>query len=266
MALVDVNGTRLWIEEQGSGPAVLFVHGGLGDLRLWEPQATALADSFRTIRFDLRHYGRSESPPVEWATLDDLFGVLDALDVERAAIVGLSLGGGLAIDAALARPDRVWAVAHVAGGLAGVPLDLLTEAEEAEFDAAVERGDLDAAMAIDFRLWAPLGSDELLRELWLATPDARGIPDGAAHRPRPPVVERLAEITVPTLAIVATHDPEQLREQGLTVARRVPAAQLVEIDSDHYLTLREPERVAEVLHDFLAASAPTASTPSSSSY
>jgi pimeloyl-ACP methyl ester carboxylesterase len=264
VALVDANGTQLWVETDGTGPAVLFLHGGLGDSRLWAPVAERLADRFRTIRYDYRHYGRSESPAGEFSTLEDLFAVLDAAGVDSAALVGLSLGGSIALDAALARPERVWAVAHVAGAVTGLPLDLATDEEYAEYEAAVERGDLDAAMAFDFEMWAPLGADEQLRELWLATPDARGLPEGATPAPRPPAHERLGEITVPTLVVVATHDPEGLRDHGSTVARTVPGARLVELESDHYVTLREPDSVAELLADFLSGL--PASTRSSSSY
>jgi pimeloyl-ACP methyl ester carboxylesterase len=260
MTLVDVNGTRLWVETEGTGPAVLFLHGGLGDSRLWAPVAERLADRFRTIRYDYRHFGRSDSPGGEFATLDDLFAVLDALEVDRAALVGLSMGGSIALDAALARPERVSAVVHVAGTVTGLPLDLASDEEYAEYEAAVERGDLGAAMAFDFEMWAPLGADEHLRELWLATPDARGLPEGATPKPRPAAHERLHELAVPTLVVVATHDPQGLREHGSTVARTVPGARLVELESDHYLTLREPERVAQLLAEFLT------STPSSSSY
>jgi pimeloyl-ACP methyl ester carboxylesterase len=264
VAHVDVNGTRLWIEADGTGPAVLFLHGGLGDSRLWAPVAERLADRFRTIRYDYRHYGRSDSPGGEFATLDDLFAVLDAVEVERAALVGLSMGGGIALDAALARPDRVWAVAHVAGAVSGLRLDLATEEEYAEYEAAVERGDLEAAMALDFGMWAPLGADEHLRELWLATPDARGLPEDAVPQAPSPAHERLNELTIPTLVVIATRDPHGLREHGSTVARDVPGARLVELESDHYLTLREPDRLAELLADFLSAL--PVSTPSSSSY
>ena len=264
MALVDVNGTRLWMETEGTGPAVLSLHGGLGDSRLWAPVAERLADRFRTIRYDYRHYGRSESPTGAFSTLDDLFAVLDAADVDSAAVVGLSLGGSIALDAALARSERVWAIAHVAGAVTGLPLDLATDEEYAEYEAAVERGDLDAAMAFDFEMWAPLGADDQLRDLWLATPDARGLPEGATPTPRPPAHDRLGEVAVPTLVIVATHDPQGLRDHGSTVARSVPGARLVELESDHYLTLREPDRIAELLADFLSGL--PASTPSSSSY
>jgi pimeloyl-ACP methyl ester carboxylesterase len=250
---LDVNGARLWIEDEGRGPAVLFVHGGLGDSRLWAPEAKALASRFRTIRYDLRYFGRSESSGVEYSMLDDLFGVLDALRIERAALVGLSLGGGLALDAALAHPERVWALAHVAAGVTGMPANPATEEQDAAYDAAEKRGDLETMMAIDFAVWAPLGATEELRELWRATPDATGLAKGArAHRRDP---ARLEAVSVPTLVIVAAHDPPVQREVGATVARRIPGARLVEVESDHYLTLREPDRVTRILEEFLVAAA-----------
>jgi len=252
---IDVNGARLWVEDEGRGPAVLFVHGGLGDSRLWEPEARALASRFRTIRYDLRFWGRSGSPGVEYSPVDDLIGVLDALGVERAALVGLSLGGGLALDATLMHPERVWALAHVAAGVSGLPVNPYSAQQDAAYEAAEKRGDLDTMMDIDFAIWAPLGAGEEYRELWRATPDAKGRPDGARSRPRGPAM--LGAVGVPTLVIVPSHDPPAQREVGRTVAREIPGARLMEVDSDHYLTLREPDRVTTMLEEFLAEAAPS---------
>jgi 3-oxoadipate enol-lactonase len=260
MAHVDVNGARLWVEDEGEGPAVLFVHGGLGDLRLWEPQARALARQFRSIRYDLRFWGRSTGPPAAFSAVDDAVGVLDALGVERAALVGLSLGGGLALDVALAHPDRVWALVHVAAGVSGLPIDVYSDEQTAAYEQAEADGDLDAMMAIDLAVWAPLGTGDDFRELWRATPDALGVPAGAEPQRPEPARDRLEEIAVPTLVIVATGDPPAQREVGATVARRVPGAQLVEIDSDQYLTLREPARVTAAIERFLSASSPSTSS------
>src|SRR5205823_7732075 len=88
---VDVNGARLWYDEAGSGEIVLLLHGGLGDSGLWEPVVPFLAERFRTIRTDLRFYGRSTGPNVPWSWENDVVGVLDELGIERAALVGLSL-------------------------------------------------------------------------------------------------------------------------------------------------------------------------------
>ena len=93
MPTAEVNGARLWYEEAGEGPAVVLVHGGLGDARLWEPEFGPLAEQFRTIRFDQRFFGRSTGPAAPFSFVDDVVGLLDVLAVTRAALVGLSFGG-----------------------------------------------------------------------------------------------------------------------------------------------------------------------------
>jgi pimeloyl-ACP methyl ester carboxylesterase len=89
-----------------------------------------------------------------------------------------------------------------------------------------------------------------MEELWLATPDARELPDDLdIQRPAALVPEQVAQ---PTLVVVALHDPPAQQAVGRDIARRLPNAQLVEVDSDHYLTLREPELVTGLIRDFLA--------------
>jgi pimeloyl-ACP methyl ester carboxylesterase len=255
---VDVNGARLWYDEAGSGPAVLLLHGGLGDSGLWEPVVPLLSRRFRTIRTDLRFYGSSTGPAVPWSWQDDSIGVLDDLGIERAAIVGLSLGGRLALDIALAHPERLWAVAGVAPGLGGHAADAYSDEQDARYEAAEAANDLDAAMEIDLEVWAPLGADDRIRQLWRATPEAKSLP--ADLEPLPargaPAKERLAELAVPTLIVTASHDPAGMREIGPLVEREAPNARHVELDSDHYVTLREPELLSGVLLEFLVAAAP----------
>lgn len=256
MPVVEVNGARLWYDEAGSGQAVLLLHGGLGDSGLWEPVVPFLAERFRTIRTDLRFFGRSVGPAVPWSWHDDAIGVLDELGIERAGLVGLSLGGKLALDIALAHPERLWAVVGVAPGLGGHDGDAYTEEHEARFEAAEDKSQ--AMLEIDLEVWAPLGADERIRELWYATPDANPLPDGVEpiDPPGAPANERLGELTVPTLVVTAAHDPAGFREIGPLVASAAPNARHVELDSDHYVTLREPELLAGVLLDFLTATAP----------
>jgi pimeloyl-ACP methyl ester carboxylesterase len=263
VSTVEVNGARLWYDESGDGPVVLLLHGGLGDSGLWEPVVPLLAERFRTIRTDLRFYGRSTGPFVPWSWQEDAVGVLDALGVERAAVVGLSLGGRLALDVALAHPERLWAVAGVAPGLGGHAGDAYSQEQEVRYEAADADGDLEAAMEIDFEVWAPLGADERIRQLWHATPEANSLP--AELEPVPPkgapANERLGELAVPTLIVTVSHDPPGMREIGPLVAREAPDARHVELESDHYVTLREPELLAGVLLEFLAATAPQEQGP-----
>ena len=256
MSVVDVNGARLWYDEAGSGEAVLLLHGGLGDSGLWEPVAPLLAERFRTIRTDLRFFGLSTGPAAPWSWHDDVIAVLDELGIERTALVGLSLGGKLAIDLALAHPERLWALVGVAPALGGHDGAPYTAEHEARWEAAEDK--LAAEMEIDFEVWAPLGSDDRIRELWRATPDANPLPDGVEplDPPGAPAKERLGELAVPTLIVTANHDPAGFREIGPLVANTAPNARHVELDSDHYVTLREPELVAETLLEFLSETAP----------
>lgn len=234
---VEVDNARLWVEDDGDGPPVLFVHGGLGDSRLWEPVVERLRDTFRCLRFDLRFYGRSEAEEVAWRHNDDVVAVLDALGVDRAALVGLSLGGRVALETALCHPERVTGVVHVAGAVR--PFELGPDVEAAY--EAVETPEQE--MEVDLALWAPLGADDSLRELWQATPEARGIA-WQPTRPEP----AFDGLTAPVYVVTAAHDPAPFR----ALAAELPAVEAVEVDSDHYLTLREPDRVAALLRRFLA--------------
>jgi pimeloyl-ACP methyl ester carboxylesterase len=257
VAVVDVNGARLWYDEAGSGPAVLLLHGGLGDSGLWEPEVLLLAERFRTIRTDLRFFGRSTGPAAPWSWQDDAIGVLDELGIERAAVVGLSLGGKLALDIALEHPDRLWAVAGVAPGLGGHQTGAYSEAQEERYEAAEAAGDLGGAMEIDLEVWAPLGADDRIRQLWQETPEANGVPPGLEplQPAGAPAKERLGELAVPVLVVTVTNDPAGMREIGPLVAEAAPDARHVELESDHYVTLREPELLSRTLIDFLSTAA-----------
>jgi pimeloyl-ACP methyl ester carboxylesterase len=226
---VDANNARLWVEDDGAGPAILFLHGGLGDARLWEPVAARLRDSFRCVRYDFRFFGQSEGPDEEWSSLDDAVGVLDALRIERTAVVGLSMGGGVALRLGQEHPDRVTAIVHVAGAVGPFELD--------DYDPGDTR---ESEMRADFAVWAPLGVEAGYEEMWLATPEDT-----------PPVrrVElKIGSIEPPIYVITARHDPAVFR----AMADDLPAARRAEVDSDHYLTLREPDVVAGLIREFLA--------------
>jgi 3-oxoadipate enol-lactonase len=257
--VVDANGARLWYDEAGRGEAVLLLHGGLGDSGLWEPVVPLLAERFRVLRTDLRFFGRSAGPAAPWSWEEDVAGVLDELGIERAALVGLSLGGRIALDVALTWPERLWAVAGVAPGLSGHGGEPYSDEQAARYDEAEAAGDLEAMQAVDFEVWAPLGVDERIRRLWHATPDANPLPPGVERLPPPggPAKPRLGELRVPTLVVTVSHDPPAFREVGPLVAGAAPDARHAELDSDHYVTLREPELVAGTLLEFLSESAPS---------
>jgi pimeloyl-ACP methyl ester carboxylesterase len=226
---VEADNGRLWVEEEGEGPPIVFLHGGLGDARLWAPVSARLRDAFRCVRYDFRFFGRSEGADAEWSAIDDTIAVLDALGIDRAALVGLSMGGGVALRVAQVHPGRVTAVVHVAGAVGPFELEGYDPGETRESE-----------MQADFGVWAPLGVEAGYEEQWLATPEDTP--------PRRSVELQPETIEPPIFVVTARHDPAVFRE----MAEELPAVQRVEVDSDHYLTLREPARVAQLIREFLA--------------
>lgn len=105
---VAVDGGTLFYEVRGQGPPVILLHpGATFDHRMWEPQVEVLAGDHRVIRYDLRGFGRSSRPTGPFSPVADLYRVLDTLGVERASLVGVGMGSGVALNFALQHPQQV---------------------------------------------------------------------------------------------------------------------------------------------------------------
>lgn len=110
MTIVQNRGIEIFFEDSGAGPPVVLGHSFLCSGKMWREQVPALAAKFRVINPDLRGHGRSghvARPFSLYDALSDVIAVLDQLGIERASWCGLSIGGMVALRAALARPDRV---------------------------------------------------------------------------------------------------------------------------------------------------------------
>jgi 3-oxoadipate enol-lactonase len=124
-AVVTLPGARLAYQDEGDGPAVVLVHGFGLDMRMWDPQVDHLAARFRVVRYDCRGFGASGpfDPAIGYTHAADLLSLLDYLGVERAVLAGLSFGGRIALQTALAAPGRVTGLALLDAVLDGVPWD-----------------------------------------------------------------------------------------------------------------------------------------------
>jgi pimeloyl-ACP methyl ester carboxylesterase len=267
---VDVPGGRLRFEVAGEGPAVTFIHPGLWDMRTWDRQMeTFPAAQYRAVRYDVRGYGGSSRPTGEtYSHVRDLLGVLDAVGVEQTALVGCSVGGGIAIDFTLEHPDRVWALVAVAPGVGG--FEPLPEEEDwwsdrdAAIGAAVEAGELERAQDLRLAIWTPLGTDDeagrRVREIAFDNLHELTMDESGAEELEPPAVRRLGEIDVPTLVVVPDHDPPDMRRIADLIAKEALDTRKVVIeDADHVVNLRQPQRFDETVLDFLSGCAPGAS-------
>jgi 3-oxoadipate enol-lactonase len=241
--------TDLWYDVTGEGDPIVLLHEGVVDSRIWDPFLPYVRD-FRSIRYDQRGYGRSPSWSGPYSPVDDLLSVLDAAEVEQAALVGTSRGGRIALQVALARPERVSALVLVASAVAGRPLNIeATPEQEAEWEAAEQRGDLAELAQIDLDFWAPMGADEELRAMFLENAAASNGDDPAEEDPS---VDRLGEIAVPTLVVTGGRDLPALDEVGDLLAREIPGAGRAVIqEADHMVQWRAPEELASLVREFL---------------
>jgi pimeloyl-ACP methyl ester carboxylesterase len=256
-----VNGGSLYYEVTGSGSPVVLISGFTLDTRMWDSQIEAFSRKHRVIRYDLRGAGKSPPPTGPYSQYEDLAALLHHLDIGKAHIVGLSLGGGIAIDFALTSPGAMLSLVPVdASPLGGYPWPAEIIAWFNEIEAAGSRNDLAAAKAA------------FLATPWFAP--ARRIPAVQAkldeiladysgwhfqnrnpvRRLKPPANDRLETITAPTLVVVGEADlPFFNLPVAEVLASRIPGARKVVIpDAGHMANMENPARFNEAVLDFLA--------------
>ena len=243
----------------------MLVHEGIADSRMWDPQWASWADRYRLLRFDLEGFGRS---PIESETLiyaKDVVELLDELGIAGAAIVGVSMGGRIALEVTLARPDLVDALVLVGAGIPIEDWSAEMEAHGEEEYALVTRGDLDAATELSMRFWvdgprrSPEDVDPAVRGA-VAAMQRRALELQAPHYETvdeemlvPDVAKRLAEIAVPTLVLVGEEDVDDMHRIARLLAAEIPGARHASIPATaHVPSLERPEAFDALVLDFLA--------------
>ena len=254
----------LWHDIQGEGPPVVLLHAGLTDSRLWEPQLRSFPSSHSVLRVDLPGFGNSplETNPVSFRGA--IRDVMDTEGIDRAALVGVSLGGNTALELALESPERVSALVLVGAGLPDHQWSEEVTAFFADEEAALERGDLDAAVDANLRMWfaGPHRSldemDPAKRELVgemqrQAFRQQKGHDDVRMLRLEPPASERLGDVSVPTLVLTGDDDVTDIHRIADRLAAGIPGAERATIaGAAHLLSLDRPEEFDRIVLDFLA--------------
>lgn len=259
---------ELHYDVDGEGPVVTLIHPGLWDMRTWDREFRRLVEEgFRVLRYDVRGYGGSSRPlpGATYSHVRDLSTLLETAGIVQTALVGCSMGGGIALDFALEHPERVWAVVLVATGLGGYEP---TEEEE-EWDAnaygpvlaAIEAGDVEGALDLELGIWASLGFEDQggrrIREIAFDNIHQLTMDETGKERPDPPAAHRLGELDVPTLILDAEHDPPYQHRIADLLSREIIGAHSFVVEgADHVVNLRRPERFDELVIPFLADAAP----------
>jgi pimeloyl-ACP methyl ester carboxylesterase len=264
------DGVKLYYEEVGIGPTIVFVHEFAGDHRSWEPQLRFFSRRYRCVAFNARGYPPSDVPEAvgkysQERARDDVIAVMDHLGVEQAHIVGLSMGGFATLHAGLGHPHRARSLVIGGCGYGSQPgeEDRFRAESEATAKLFETQGSAVAAAKygvgptrVQFQNKDPRGFRQFAD--FLAEHSAKGsaLTLRGVQMRRPllyQLVEGMKKITVPALVMTGDED-EPCLDAALLLKRSIPTAGLVVFPrSGHLINLEEPELYNRAVADFLAA-------------
>ena len=270
---VVANGVQQCYEVSGTrGPWVTLIHGSGDNHEAWWLQAPALATRFRVLTYDVRGHGETETPdnqPIDQVTfIADLLGLLDELKIRKTAVVGYSMGGGIARNFAATHPERVWAAVLSNGGRLDQQPDPSQEAEMAKMReqriAAIREGGMESV----FDGWlTSVYTPEFVearpeivakhKEIMTANDPEKYIRtmSGAMSAPR----VDLSALTAPTLVIVGAGDeysgPDAAKELAAALPQQA-GAQINVFPTRHGSPFERHEEYNRALLEFLDANRP----------
>jgi 3-oxoadipate enol-lactonase len=264
--IADSAGVRIAYEVRGSGPPVVLVHG-LGYARWgWEPVVPALADEFTVLTFDNRGIGASDVPEGPYSVrvmAGDVVAVLDAAGIDRAHLVGTSLGGMAAQEVAIGWPervDRLVLACTTPGGGKAFPLPdrtlrLMAEAATLAPEVALRRF-VENALADRTVTQRPDLVQRIYEKRVESPPDPSGWQAQAAAGAAHDAFSRLHEIRAPTLILHGADDGVVDQRNAVILERAIPNARLLLFpDAGHLFFWEKPERFVEAVRDFLREAA-----------
>src|SRR4051812_37369265 len=266
MPLITANGVELFYELSGpeGAPVVVFSNSLGTTLAMWEAQAAALSSSFRCLRYDTRGHGRSNVVDAPFAVDDlaaDLAGLLDALGIAKAHVVGLSLGGMTGQILAAKRPDKVERLVLCATSAYMPPRNLWQERAD-----VVRLKGMDAVADSVIARWftsanqASPGAQATRRDLLRIDPvgyarccEAIGAMD---------LRGRIGAIRAPTLVVAGAEDPATPVAMAEEICNLIPGAQLAVVpNAAHLIAVEQPDALTRLIADFLGAGEERGPTP-----
>lgn len=253
---ISVEGATLSGEQRGDPPALVFVHGMAGDRHEWDSLVRALPPDLAVLRYDLRGFGHSTAEDgVSFSHADDLVALFDERGIGRTAVLGLSMGGGIALNFALSHPQRVSRLILISPAMVG-------------WEWSDEWRDLWRGVASAARS----GDMALARERWWMHPmfavarqsDAAGELRHAFdayhgrqwirdyQRDELPDIDRLHALAMPALLITGGQDFADLRLIADVIKGAAPQVTRIDFEgADHMVHLERPREVAQAVVEFL---------------
>jgi pimeloyl-ACP methyl ester carboxylesterase len=265
------DGTKLYVEETGRGTPVVFVHEYAADYRTWEPQMRHFARSHRCITYSQRGYPPSDVPedPAKYTQdvfRDDVIAVMDGLKVDRAHVVGHSMGASTALHVGIRYPDRCLSVTAAGCGYGSSPDPKVVEESRAASretakmflantmaDAAVKYGDGPTRQSQKNK--DPRGYAHFVKMLSEHSPLGHALTMANLQAKRPTLWDMQADLKTfsPPLLIVVGDEDDWCLDASVFLRRTAPTAGLVVVPrTGHTLTSEEPEKFNAALDEFFA--------------
>ena len=263
---VNIDNAKLYYEVAGAGTPLVMVHAGVADSRQWNNEFAYFAQDNKVIRYDMRGYGKSEPVDGEFSHMNDLVSLLDTLGVhESIAIMGCSMGGGLAMDFALTHPARVKALVMVDSAPSGLELDVPTLAKFSDVEKAFESGDLDLVAEIETQIWfdgmgrIPEQVNPPMRKLLyemnrlVLSHEVKGLGKRLPNT-NTPAFNLLENLNIPVLIIVGSHDTPYILAAADYMKEKIKFANKITIeDAAHLPNMDQPQEFQRVVEKFLSS-------------
>lgn len=257
---VEVNGTWLYYEVAGTGDPLVLIHGFTLDTRMWDEQFAPFAERHRVIRYDVRGFGQSAPfGDAPYTHPDDLAALLHYLGIPRAAILGLSMGGGIATDFALAYPDMTTALIPVDAMIGGHRMSATWVEQVGPVWQTARSVGVNAGKALwlALPLFAPAHEQPAvsirLSAMVAGYSGAHWLGGDPQRESDPPAIKRLSEIRAPTIVLIGTRDIPDFHIMADTIVQHVSGASKIVLPGvGHMANMEAPERFNTAVLGFLA--------------
>ena len=256
---------KIFYEMAGEGDVLLISHAGFVDSRMWDQQFEVFSRNYRVIRFDMPGFGRSDATQGPLSRREILFELMQQLFIDKAILVGCSLGGEICLDFILEHPEMVQALVLVSTVPGGFPFQGEPPQQLLEMIAAMQQGDIEQGAELQAQLWidGPFrGSGQvdhhqreiakemsrisLANQTWLKT-------DSHPLDPLdPPAFERIKEIHSPVLIIAGELDNPEILRSAEWMKNQIPRARKVILpDCAHLPNMEKPVEFNQAVLEFL---------------
>ena len=264
--LIPFSDSKIYVEEQGIGNALILLHGGHMDHRMWESQVNKFKDSYRVITIDMRGNGMTENGPSDYQNAEAMLEVMKYLGIDKASFVGLSMGGIAAIDFTLAHPDKVDKLVLASSGVIGWT-HIYTDFGLLHYNRAMSEAKIKGDTAAYIDNFVKAWTDGSQRTPEQVNPEVRALTSQLVTENvkkgkwqyfpfftvDPTQMKRLSSIKLPTLLITGDKDMKDVSIISDEMQKLITGSKrLVISDAGQMVNLEQPEKFNEAVLKFLA--------------